>query len=189
MRLSPTASQTVGPYWHIGLTWLATDAPSAMDSRREHEQITIEGRLLDGDRQPVNDALIEIWQANAHGKYAHPEDIEDKALEPGFRGFLRAPTDDHGVFRFSTIKPGPVPSPGGRLQAPHLLVSVFMRGLLNRLVTRMYFPADPRNENDPVLSVVPADRRATLIASQKSESRLEWNVVLQGDDETVFFDC
>ncbi len=187
MPLPPTASQTVGPYWHIGLASLAIDAPVAEEA--QGERVTIEGRVLDADRQPVNDALLEVWQANADGRYAHPEDIQNKPLEPSFNGFRRAPTDDQGAFCFLTVKPGPVPGPRGDLQAPHLLVSIFMRGLLNRLVTRIYFPGDPRNEGDAVLRLVPPDRRATLIAKKKPDGVLEWNVVLQGADETVFFDC
>jgi protocatechuate 3,4-dioxygenase alpha subunit len=187
MRLAPTASQTVGPYLHIGLAWLTIDTVAPPTARGEH--VIVEGRVLDGDGQPVNDALIEIWQASADGKYAHPDDNQDKPLQPGFRGFGRVPTDQQGRFRFSTIKPGPVPGPDNGNQAPHLLVSVFMRGLLKRLVSRIYFPGDPRNEDDPVLRLAPADRRHTLIAKPTSEAVLEWNVVLQGEGETVFFDC
>jgi protocatechuate 3,4-dioxygenase alpha subunit len=145
--------------------------------------------VLDGDGKPVNDALIEIWQANAQGKYAHPEDRQDKPLQSGFSGFGRLATDAEGSFRFTTIKPGRVPGPGGVLQAPHLLAAVFMRGLLKHLVTRVYFPDEPANDSDPVLKLVPAERRATLVASRRSDAQLEWNVVLQGERETAFFDC
>lgn len=182
-----TASQTVGPYVAIGFTWLDVDnlAPSGVTG----ERVAIGGRVLDGDGQPVNDAVIEIWQANAHGKFAHPEDPQDKPEDPGFRGFGRIPTDDNGAFGFATIKPGRVPGPGGVLQAPHLLVAVFMRGLLKHLVTRIYFPDEPANMNDPVLQLVPDERRSTLVAKRTADNAvLEWNVVLQGDGETVFFD-
>ena len=114
------------------------------------EQIAIQGRVLDGDGKPVNDALVEIWQANAHGKYAHPEDKQGKPLEAGFKGFGRSATDENGAFRFKTIKPGRVPGPGGALQAPHIAVTVFMRGLLKHLVSRIYFPDEPANADDPV---------------------------------------
>lgn len=136
------------------------------------------------------DVVLEIWQANAHGKYDHPEDTQDKPLEAGFRGYGRIPASADGVFRFVTIKPGPVPGPNGKEQAPHLAISVFMRGLLKRLVTRMYFPDDPRNAADPILNLVGSDRRATLIAKKTAiaPGTLEWNVVLQGPEETVFFD-
>lgn len=189
MSLQTTSSQTVGPYLHIGLTWLVTKdlAPAGVAG----ERFTIEGRVLDGYGKPVNDALVELWQANAHGKYAHPDDRQDKQLEKGFQGFGRCPTDDDGRFRFVTIKPGRVPGPGGAMQAPHINVTVFMRGMLKHLVSRIYFPDDPANADDPVLKLVPADRRQTLIATRSGSDKttLQWNVILQGNGETVFFDC
>ena len=139
-------------------------------------------------RQPVNDALIEIWQANAAGKYAHPEDTQDKPLDAAFAASAAFRPTPRARFRFSTIKPGRVPGPGGKLQAPHLVVAIFMRGLLKQLVTRIYFPDEPANAEDPVLKLVPAARRATLVARRSGKDALEWNVVLQGKDETVFFD-
>jgi protocatechuate 3,4-dioxygenase alpha subunit len=186
MKRDATASQTVGPYLHIGLTWLTTRdiAPKGVSG----ERVTIQGRLVDGDGRGVDDGMIEIWQANASGKYAHPEDKQKKPLERGFRGFGRIPTDARGGFRFTTIKPGSVPGPGGKPQAPHLVVSVFMRGLLKQLATRIYFPDEPRNQRDPILALVPMARRHTLIARRKGKGKLEWNVVLQGKNETVFFD-
>jgi protocatechuate 3,4-dioxygenase, alpha subunit len=155
------------------------------------EQVTIEGCVLDGNEKPVNDAVIEIWQANAHGKYAHPEDAQERPLQAGFRGFGRVFTDDSGAFHLTTIRPGTVPGPDGTWQAPHLVVSVAMRGLLKRLVTRIYFPGEPANDHDPILQLVEPARRSTLIARKSTgrEGFLEWNVILQGDDETVFFDC
>ena len=187
MNLPSTASQTVGPFFHIGLDklWVADLAGSAAGG----EKLSIRGRVLDGDSKPVNDALIEIWQANAHGKYAHPDDGQDKPLVPGFRGFGRIATGDNGEFRFVTIKPARVPGPRGAPQAPHLVVAVFMRGLLKHLVTRMYFPGAAGNDEDPVLALVDKERRATLVAKPAGDSALEWNVILQGRDETVFFDC
>jgi protocatechuate 3,4-dioxygenase, alpha subunit len=188
MSLYATPSQTVGPYLHIGLTWLNTDNLAGPDVKGE--RVTIEGRVFAGDGKPVNDAMIEIWQANAQGRYAHPDDKQDKPLEPGFKGFGRIPTDDEGRFRFVTIKPGRVPGSGGEAQAPHLAVSVFARGVIKRLATRMYFPDEPSNASDPILKLVPAERRATLIAKKTGgrDGVLEWNVVIQGDNETVFFD-
>jgi protocatechuate 3,4-dioxygenase alpha subunit len=185
MRLVASGSQTVGPYLHIGLTWLNTERIAG--PRVAGERVVIQGRVLDGDGVGVSDGLVEIWQANAAGKYAHPEDRQKKSLEKGFRGFGRIPTDAGGRFRFSTIKPGPVPGPGGRPQAPHLNVTVFMRGLLKQLSTRIYFPGEPLNAQDPILRRVPAARRATLLARRKAKGLLEWNVVLQGRGETVFF--
>jgi protocatechuate 3,4-dioxygenase alpha subunit len=156
------------------------------------ERFTICGRVLDGDGVAVPDALLEVWQANSYGKYSHPEDTQDKPLEPGFTGFGRIAVDGQGAFRFTTIKPGPVPGLDGKDQAPHLAISLFMRGLLKRLVTRMYFPNDARNASDAILNLVDPARRSTLIArsipANSAVTQLEWNVILQGPDETVFFD-
>ncbi|MEJ7668662.1 MAG: protocatechuate 3,4-dioxygenase subunit alpha [Casimicrobiaceae bacterium] len=189
MSLLTTSSQTVGPFGSIGFAWLTTTDIAPADVAGE--RVTVEGCIVDGDGKPVSDAMLEIWQANTQGKYAHPDDRQDKPVAAGFRGFGRFPTDARGAFRFTTIKPGNVPGPGATTQAPHLLVSIFMRGLLKRLVSRIYFPDDPANATDAVLALVPADRRATLIAKQASAnaSTLTWNVILQGADETVFFDC
>jgi protocatechuate 3,4-dioxygenase alpha subunit len=187
MNAEPSASQTVGPYLHLGLDWLNRDQLAGPGINGE--RVTVAGRVLDGDCAPVRDALIEIWQANARGKYAHPDDRQDKPVEPDFNGFGRVPTNEAGGFRFTTIKPGSVPGPDGRMQAPHLAITVFMRGLLKHLVTRLYFPDEPGNLDDPVLNLVPSDRRPTLIARATGPGTLEWNVHLQGPDETVFFDC
>ena len=189
MSLQATTSQTVGPYLHIGLTWLITEDLAPVGAAGE--RISVSGRVLDGDGKPVNDALVEVWQANSNGKYAHPRDTQAKLVEKGFRGFGRSATDDNGAFRFRTIKPGRVPGPAGRLQAPHIAVNVFMRGQLKQLVTRIYFPEDPANAEDAVLALVPAERRGTLIARKAAgkAGALVWNVILQGRDETVFFDC
>lgn len=179
MSLHATTSQTVGPYLHIGLTWLITEslAPAGVPG----ERVQIRGRVLDGDGKPVNDALVEIWQADSRGKYG---------ASKRFRGFGRSATDDAGAFRFSTIKPGRVTGPDGKLQAPHILAVIFMRGQLKQLVSRIYFPGEASNAQDPVLARVPKERRATLIASKTGKpGALEWNVILQGRGETVFFDC
>jgi len=190
MGLRQTPSQTVGPFFsqallHEGWNDLAARGATG-------QIIVIAGRVLDGDGAPVPDALLEIWQANAAGRYDHPDDTRETPLDSYFRGFGRAGTDEQGRFRFRTIKPGPVPGPGASLQAPHINMSVFARGLLKRLVTRIYFPDEPLNANDPVLNLLPdAARRATLIARPvDSESKLDlhFDIVLQGDNETVFFD-
>jgi protocatechuate 3,4-dioxygenase alpha subunit len=193
MIMDMTASQTVGPYLHIGLANLYTDNLRA--DGVDGEPIMIEGRVLDGGGEPVPDGMVEIWQANSHGKYADPQDARALPLEAGFRGFGRVATDEQGRFRFATVKPGRVPGPDGSLQAPHIVVSVFMRGLIKRLATRIYFPEDEGNDHDPVLLTVPVERRATLIAHRVSGvgfACYSWNIVVQGGqhgyDETVFFD-
>ena len=188
MSLQATTSQTVGPFFRIGFQWLTRD--NLVDEGVSGERVAIQGRVVDGDGSPVPDAILEIWQANAHGKYAHPDDTQDKPLEPAFDGFGRVPVNREGMFRFATIKPGPVPGPNGKEQAPHLLVSVFMRGLQRRLVARIYFPDEPRNADDFILNLVEPARRSTLIAKKTAGglALLEWNVVLQGPEETVFFD-
>ena len=189
MKHQATTSQTVGPFFRIGLERLLVDnlVPEGVSG----ERIVITGRVLDADSQPVPDAMLELWQANAEGKYAHAEDVQKKTLEAAFHGFGRVFTDEDGSFRFTTIKPGRVPGPDDGLQAPHIVVSVFMRGLLRRLVTRIYFPDDPANREDFALNLVEPSRRRTLIARNSSQAtgQLEWNVVLQGPAETVFFDC
>ncbi|HEX2333709.1 MAG TPA: protocatechuate 3,4-dioxygenase subunit alpha [Burkholderiales bacterium] len=186
MSLRGTTSQTIGPYLRIGLEWMVIEdlAPKGVAG----ERVRIEGRVLDGDGKPVNDAALEIWQANSHGKYASPEDKQAKPAEQGFRGYGRSLTDDAGAFRFRTIKPGRVPGPDGKLQAPHITVTLFMRGLLKQLQTRIYFPDDPANADDPVLNLIPPERRGSLIAKRRADGEFEWNVVLQGRNETVFFD-
>jgi len=186
MKLIATGNQPVGPFFHIILDRMLIPDVAGPGLDR----ITIRGRVLNADHAPVPDAMIETWQANAHGKYAHPTDIQDKPLQEGFLGFGRVVTDDNGAFSFTTIKPGRVPGPGGVAQAPHINVSVFMPGLLQRAVTRIYFPDEPANAGDPVLRLVEDARRATLVAKSISgeASVLEWNVILGGEDETVFFD-
>lgn len=188
MSLQATTSQTVGPFFSIGLA--RVNKNNLAGPRVSGEQVTIAGRVLDGDGKPVPDAMLEIWQANSHGKYAHPEDTQERPIEPGFQGYGRIPTDEDGKYSFTTIKPGPVPGPDGKPQAPHIAVSVFMRGLERRLVTRIYFPDEAANVGDFVLNLVEPARRGTLTA-KKSAGRsgaFEWNVILQGADETVFFD-
>jgi protocatechuate 3,4-dioxygenase, alpha subunit len=189
MSLQATTSQTVGPFFSIGLTRLQCDNLAAPGV--SGERVNIEGRVLDGDGKPVPDAILELWQANSQGKYAHPDDRQKKPLEPEFSGFGRIPTDANGCFRFTTIKPGPVPGPGGKPQAPHIVVSVFARGLLRRLLTRIYFPDERANADDFALGLVPRERRPTLIARKIAarEGALAWDVHLQGSEETVFFDC
>ncbi len=185
MSLLATSSQTVGPYVHIGFTRLYNDnlAPAGVKG----ERVVVTGGIVDGEGRPMTDGIVEIWQADANGRYAHSEPQGGAPVDGAFKGFGRVPTDRGGKFHFTTIKPGRVPGPGGAMQAPHLSVLIFSRGLLKHLSTRMYFPDDATNAQDPVLRLVPEDRRATLIARRGGEG-LVWDVVLQGANETVFFD-
>ena len=186
MNLSQTPSQTIGPFFKPSLVKLGDETLARRESRGE--RIVIVGRVVDGDGAPVDDAMLEIWQANADGRYDHPEDAQEKRIDPQFHGFGRAATDQHGSFRFETIKPGAVPGVGAVLQAPHINVSLFARGLLKLLATRIYFPDEPSNDADAVLNAVPNARRSTLIARVESTSVLRFDIVLQGENETVFFD-
>jgi protocatechuate 3,4-dioxygenase alpha subunit len=181
-----TPSQTVGPYLHIGLDWLTTS--NLVTTETEGQHIVVQGRLLDADEQPIPDGMIEIWQANAHGKYAHPDDHQAQPLTKNFMGFGRMSTDEQGGFRFSSIKPGAVPHHDGSLQASHIMVQVFARGLIKQLVTRVYFPQDDHS-HDLVLKHAPVERRHTLIATavNAQSTIFNWNIVLGGENETVFF--
>ncbi|HKS73483.1 MAG TPA: protocatechuate 3,4-dioxygenase subunit alpha [Terriglobales bacterium] len=189
MKLVPTASQTVGPYFYLGLTGPRSTGCLA-GPNAQGEPITITFRVLDGEGQPVPDAMLEIWQANAAGKYNHPEDTQAKPLDPGCEGYGRMGTDAAGGCEFQTIKPGRVEGPKDRLQAPHLNLSVFARGLLKRLATRVYFSGEAANDEDFALSLVPAERRATLLANPEPSQPGRWrfDIHLQGEQETVFFD-
>lgn len=185
MRHGLTPSQTVGPYLHIGFDWLATTNLAAKDT--PGEPIRIEGRLVDAEGVAVPDGVIEIWQANAQGEYAHAG--QPMAADQSFSGFGRCSTDADGRFYFSTIKPGRVPAADGGWQAPHIAVNVFARGLLKQLVTRIYFPGDA-HQDDWVLQQVPETRRATLIAQPMHDqpTTFYWQIALGGRHETVFFE-
>ena len=206
-----TPSQTVGPFFHYGLPWKGGAdlvGKSDMGARpdlfpEEHyvlnlsspsgtpdgSVIELTGRVIDGAGAGVPDAMIEIWQANAAGRYRSHDDTRDNvALDPHFVGFGRASTDDEGRYRFRTIMPGRVPGPGNALQAPHIALSLFGRGLIKRLATRVYFDGAAGNEGDPALAQVPAARRRTLIACLDAAGAWSLDLVLQGAGETVFFD-
>jgi protocatechuate 3,4-dioxygenase alpha subunit len=191
MTLEPslglTPSQTVGPFFHDALL---DENRSGLISPDHPEAIRIEGTVYDGEGEPVSDAMIEIWQANGAGRYNDPaDDREDLPLDPEiFSGFGRSGTDAGGKFSFVTIKPGPVPGPDGGMQAPHIMVSVFARGLLRRVVTRIYFPDEEgANANDPILSSIDApDLRKTLIARDEGDA-LRFDIHLQGENQTAFF--
>ena len=188
--MKQTPSQTVGPFYSIGLTGrtmniLATDATAG-------ERIRIEGCVYDGDGKPVPDAMIEIWQANSYGRYNHPDDKQEKPLDPSFTGWGRSGTDKNCLFRFETIKPGPVPGAQDNVQAPHINVAVFARGMLLHAYTRIYFADEPANADDPVLnSIKNKKRRRSLIAAPATENGntvYRFDIHLQGENETVFFD-
>ncbi|MFO1084812.1 MAG: protocatechuate 3,4-dioxygenase subunit alpha [Reyranellaceae bacterium] len=181
-----TPSQTVGPfYWGtLVSTCRAELAPPGVAG----ERIELALSLHDVDGAIVPDGVFEIWQANSHGRYSHPDDRRNLPLDAGFEGFGRASTDTKGVARFATVRPGRVPWPQGGLQAAHVNVSVFARGVLNRLATRLYFDGDPALADDPVLALVEPARRATLIARRDDAGAWHLPIHLGGPKETVFFD-
>lgn len=167
-------AQTAGPYWHL------IDHPQWADLLRDqpgHPPITLTGRITDGAGVPCGDAMVELWQAGPDGAY-----------ESGFHGFGRCATDAHGVFRFITTRPGPVPGPGNSLQAPHITLAVFARGLMHHVTTRAYFDAEPLNDADPILALVPEGRRRTMLARETSPDVWTLDIRLQGENETVFLD-
>jgi protocatechuate 3,4-dioxygenase alpha subunit len=217
MDLVPTPSQTVGPFFHFGLTTEAHSIQRIARPNAKGERIWVCCRVFDGEGSAVNDAMIEIWQADAEGCYPPPftpNEKEESALstkdgpprDPEFRGFGRLGTREDGSCEFETIKPGRVPSPQPEQnrpspgtpapgpddvrQAPHLEVAVFARGMLKQLYTRMYFAGEPANQEDYVLSLVPEDRRETLMAHLDPSRPGHWrfDIRLQGEEETVFFD-
>ena len=175
-----TASQTAGPYWHMidFPEWADLIRPGSGNEAVQGERIVLTGRITDGDGALVVDALVEIWQAGPDGRY-----------EDGFHGFGRCATDDKGEFRFTTLKPGPVPGRGNTMQAPHIQIAIFARGLMQHVVTRAYFAGEALNATDPVLTLVedPA-RRATLIARPDGDGAWRLDIRLQGQGETVFLD-
>lgn len=205
-----TPWQTVGPFFHYGLPWKGgadlTQAGSDLGARldltppghyhlAEHARqrligdeavIDIVGTVTDADGAPIVDALVEIWQADAAGVYACPDDPRADAAS-AFIGFGRCATDEDGGYRFRTIRPGAVPGPGNHLQAPHIAVSVFGRGLLKRLATRLYFADDPALADDPVLALVPEGRRGSLTARHEG-GVWRFDIRVAGPEETVFFD-
>ena len=190
-----TPSQTVGPFFAYALTPGAAYAYAGLAGSdlitddTVGDQIVIEGRVTDGDGMPVPDAMVEIWQADGAGRYSG----QDKRANTTFKGFGRSETINEGAFSFKTVKPGAVPGPDRKTQAPHINVGVFARGILRRMFTRIYFDGEPGNVADPILNLVPADRRATLIARRdgaaKGLPRYVFDICLQGPNETVFFEA
>lgn len=188
-------SQTVGPYFAQGLLREGDQVFTniLVSENTEGERIQIQGRVLDAERQPIEDAMIEIWQANHHGRYNHPLDEQDKPLDAEFTGHGRASTDVTGNYRFETIKPGSVPGPDNTAQAPHINVIVFARGMLSHAFTRIYFEDEDANREDPVLMSIEDERhRNTLIAMREEADGLivyRFDICFQGEDETAFFDA
>ena len=204
-----TASQTVGPFFEPCLLRDGACRNDLTGPATVGERIRIEGRVLDGDGVPVPDAMIEIWQADERGRYNHPDDAGTAPLDSDFTGFGRSGTGADGSYWFETIKPGPVPFDAQQMQAPHIVVTIFARGLLNHLVTRLYFADEPTNASDPILQYVPGERRETLLAGRvdgrvdgRDQSRpyiasgdasdlapvvYRFDIILQGTGETVFF--
>ncbi len=190
-----TPSQTVGPYFKYGLTpghdyqWNDAFSNDLITPDVSGERIRITGQVFDGDGAVVPDSMLEIWQADAQGRFADTQDA--RALPNSiFKGFGRCGTDANGGFSFHTIKPGSVLGPGGKKQAPHILLAVFARGMTQQAITRIYFEDESANVADPILALVPVDRRATLIAKREDgdATTYRFDVRLQGDGETVFFD-
>ncbi len=189
-RRRQTPSQTIGPFFHDGL---AREGENVLAGEgAEGTRIRIEGTVLDADRNPIEDALIEIWQANGRGRYRHPSDARDLPLDNGFTGFGRTPTDPAtGEYWFETVKPGPVPDAEGEMQAPHISVIISARGMLKHSFTRMYFADDAATAGDPILATVPEHRRATLLAMAREGGPVptyRFDIRFGGGDETVFFD-
>ena len=186
MDLTPTPSQTVGPYLHLGLTDARSISRIAGDGAKG-ERMWLTFRVLDGDGATVPDAMIELWHADSEGNYAHRDSGADGGA---FSGFGRLATAEDGSCVFETIRPGCVPGPGETVQAPHINVSILGRGILKRLSTRVYFAGEPANAADPVLTLVPENRSATLLAHPNPARSSNWifDVHLRGEGETVFFD-
>lgn len=186
--LIQTPSQTVGPFFSFGLIWEGGNV--LVSDQTAGQRILIEGTVYDGDDHPIVDAMVEIWQADANGIHNHPDDPRHAEADPAFRGFGRSDTVDNGRFSFKTVKPGPVPFDDERMQAPHVSVRVFSRGMLVHAITRLYFSDEEANGTDPILNLVDQDRQYTLIATRQESEDLptyRFDIHLQGDDETAFF--
>jgi protocatechuate 3,4-dioxygenase, alpha subunit len=187
-----TPFQPTGPYPQVMLD-LPTGRTVPLDPAARGQHIVVEGSLVDGAGKPVADAMVETWQADASGCYRHPQDPRATQADPSFWGYRRVATDNRGRFEMETVKPGPTEAPLERAertppQAPHLLVAIYGGGILYRHVTRLYFDDEPLNAEDPVLELVPAHRRQTLLARHDGAGRYRFEIRLQGQDETVFFD-
>jgi protocatechuate 3,4-dioxygenase alpha subunit len=188
-----TPSQTVGPFYAYGLTpngqysWNDAFSNNLLTPDVSGDKIRIEGVIHDGDGKVVPDAMLEIWQADSQGRFADPQDTRGQP-NASFRGFGRSGTTDAGEYSFDTIKPGAVPGIDGKPQAPHIVMAVFGRGMTMQSMTRIYFDDEPATAGDAVMQLVPEDRRATLIAKKTAAGVYRFDIHLQGDNETVFFD-
>ncbi len=199
-----TPSQTVGPFFAYGLapkgrcewdpngsySWKETVGDNLITPDATGTKIRIEGRVTDGDGLQINDAMIEIWHADSQGRYAHARN-EKPRPNAKFTGFGRSATDKNGIYSFDTIKPGAVVGPKGKPQAPHIVVCIFSRGMLRQIYTRLYFSDEAANGADAILAMVPAERRGTLIAHKRPGDGVplyRFDIRVQGDNETVFFD-
>jgi protocatechuate 3,4-dioxygenase alpha subunit len=191
-----TPSQTVGPFFAFGLTpgskyaFTTLAGSDLVTEDTVGEVIEIVGRVTDGEGAAIPDAMIELWQADGAGRFPG----HDKGANTTFKGFGRSETVNDGVFSFRTVKPGAVPGPDGKMQAPHIDVGVFSRGVVRRMFTRIYFEGEAANDADPILALVPNDRRATLIARRDGTGvggapRYRFDIRVQGDGETVFFEA
>ena len=197
-RLKESPSQTAGPYVHIGLTPNFAEiggvypddlGTSMVNDKTKGTRITVTGRVLDGTGTPLRDALVEIWQADADGLYNSPSEVRGSA-DPNFTGWGRCPSDmDTGVFKFETIKPGRVPFNDGRMQAPHITWWIVARGINIGLQTRMYFPDEEQaNSEDPILGRIEHRVRVPTLIAEKVDGGYSFDIHLQGEKETVFFD-
>lgn len=188
--MSLTPFSTVGPFFKLLVRSREDESTDTLTTGTTRgERITIAGTLRDGAGTPIDDGLIEIWQADANGRYPGAAAVGADGCDPDFAGFGRVATGRPGAFAFHTVKPGRVPGPDGRLQAPHILVSVMARGIMSRCWTRVYFDDEASNAEDAILQRVPADRRHTLVARSSAAGRYRFDISVQGHDETVFFEA
>jgi protocatechuate 3,4-dioxygenase, alpha subunit len=193
MRLVPTAIQPIGPFYHFALNpgWEKGDNSAGIMAgpNAKGERVRLIIRMLDSAGAPVTNGMIELWQADASGKYDHPDDPQPQKADPDFKGFGRLATNEQGLCIFETVKPGQTPGVNGHPQAPHINVRIFAPGLLRPVVTRIYFGGDTANASDYILGLAPEDRRGSLIANPSGKEG-EWcfDLHLSGACETVFFD-
>jgi protocatechuate 3,4-dioxygenase, alpha subunit len=187
--LRQTPSQTVGPFFHHGMP---SGSENTLVTDLTHgKRIRISGIVFDGESRPIPDAVLEIWQADAHGYFNHPIDPHCGEADKHFKGFGRCATVNSGHYEFYTIKPGGIPDQAGQIQAPFINLRIFMRGLLIHAYTRLYFSDERANETDPLLNAIDSGRRGTLIAKREDhgdQPTYHFDIHMQGEQETVFFE-